>query len=104
MKTQIITALLLLSTATSVLAADNQAKDVFTAKCGICHGADGAGKTAIGKNLKIRDFHLPDVQKQSDADLREIILNGKNKMPAFKGKVTEAQVNDLVAYVRTLGK
>jgi mono/diheme cytochrome c family protein len=40
----------------------------------------------------------------SDADLKSAITNGKNKMPPFKGKITEVQLNDVVAYVRQLGK
>ena len=105
MRVRIAIALFSLFVLTSAAtAADSAGKTIFASKCSICHGPDGAGKTAIGKNLKIRDLHSPDAQKQSDADLGEIILNGKNKMPAFKGKVTEAQVNDLVAYIRTLGK
>jgi mono/diheme cytochrome c family protein len=29
---------------------------------------------------------------------------GKGKMPAFAGKLTDAQIKDAVAYVRTLQK
>ena len=51
------------------------------------------------------------VQKKSDAELRDVILNGKRKMPpALVGKpetqhqtkVTPEQVPDLIAYIRTL--
>ena len=33
----------------------------------------------------------------SDADLTAAITNGKGKMPAYKGKLTDAQIKDLVA-------
>lgn len=89
----------------SALAQDAAAgKSVFASKCVICHGADGAGKTSIGKNLNIKDLHSAEVQKMSDADLKAVISNGKNKMPPFKGKITDAQLNDVLAYVRQLGK
>ena len=95
----------LLALTSAAWAADSAAgKASYTSKCTICHGADGAGKTTIGKNLKIRDFHSPDVQKQSDEDLKGIITNGKNKMPAFKGKLSDSQIDDVLAYVRQLGK
>jgi cytochrome c6 len=77
---------------------------VFKAKCAMCHGPDGSGSTPAGKAMKARDFSLPEVQSQSDAQLTEIVTNGKNKMPAYKGKLTDDQIKDLVAYVRTLGK
>jgi cytochrome c6 len=76
----------------------------FKAKCAMCHGADGAGSTATGKALKVRDLASPDVQSQTDAQLADIVTNGKNKMPAYKGKLTDDQIKGLVAYVRGLAK
>jgi cytochrome c6 len=76
----------------------------FKAKCAACHGADGTGSTATGKALKVRDLASPDVQSQSDAQLTEIVTNGKNKMPAYKGKLTDNQIKGLVAYIRGLAK
>ena len=32
------------------------------------------------------------------------IKNGKNKMPAFAGKLTDPQITDVVAYIHTLQK
>ena len=76
--------------------------ETFKAKCAMCHGADGKGDTAMGKNLKIRDLGSGDVQAQSDADLNGIITNGKGKMPKYDGKLTKDQISDVVKYVRTL--
>jgi cytochrome c551 len=58
----------------------------------------------MGKNLKIRDFHSADVQKQSDTDLKTAITKGKGKMPAFAGKLTGEQIDQLVGYLREIGK
>ena len=49
-------------------------------------------------------FNSPDVMKESDTDLIAVIKNGKNKMPAFAGKLTDAQITDVVAYIHTLQK
>jgi mono/diheme cytochrome c family protein len=82
------------------MAAAQSAADTYKAKCAMCHGADGSGKAAMGtKNLGSAD-----IQKMSDADLTGAITNGKGKMPAYKGKLSDAQIKDLVAYVRTLKK
>ena len=78
--------------------------DTFKAKCAACHGATGAGDTTMGKNLKLRDLGSADVQKQSDDELTAIIAKGKNKMPAYDGKLTKEQISDLVKYIRTLKK
>ena len=76
----------------------------YVAKCQMCHAADGSGDTPAGKNMKARPFNSPDVLKESDADLIAIIKNGKGKMPAFVGKLTDAQITDLVAHIHTLQK
>jgi cytochrome c6 len=74
----------------------------YTEKCQMCHGATGHGDTPAGKALGAHALNSPDVIKQSDADLLAVIKNGKGKMPAFASKLTEPQMNVLVAYIRTL--
>jgi len=77
---------------------------VYKAKCAGCHGADGAGTTAAGKATKARDFCSDEVKKESDDDWISIIVKGKNKMPSYDKKVTEAEIKDVVAYIRSLCK
>jgi cytochrome c6 len=76
----------------------------FKAKCAMCHAADGSGSTGTGKALKVRDLGSADVQAQTDAQLTAVITDGKNKMPAYKGKLTDDQIKGLVTYVRGLAK
>jgi mono/diheme cytochrome c family protein len=90
------------SQATNTMAYSDQA--VFNSKCAMCHGTDGSGNTAVGKNMKLRDLRSAEVQKQSDAQLRAIIGKGKNKMPGFEKSLGADQVNQLVAHVRAMGK
>jgi mono/diheme cytochrome c family protein len=84
--------------------AQSSGADTYKAKCQMCHGADGLGSTPAGKAMKARPFNAPDVLKESDTDLTAVIKNGKNKMPAFTGKLTGAQITDVVAYIHTLQK
>jgi mono/diheme cytochrome c family protein len=70
----------------------------------MCHGADGRGDTPMGKKTGARDFASPEVQKQTDAQLIEITAKGKNKMPGYEKKLTDDQIKQLVAYIRTLKK
>jgi len=78
--------------------------DTFKSKCAVCHGADGAGKTAMGQKLNLRDLGSADVQKQSDADLKGIITNGKDKMPKYDGKLSADEISSVVKFIRTLKK
>ena len=77
---------------------------VYTAKCAACHGPDGTAATPAGKAVMAHDFHSPEVQNQTDAQLSITVAKGKNKMPAYEKALTEAQIKDLVAYCRDLGK
>jgi mono/diheme cytochrome c family protein len=78
------------------------ASDLYKTKCAACHGADGTG-SAMGKKLGAHDFTTADVQKMSDAELTDIITNGKNKMPKY-GSLKPEDIKGLVAFIRTLKK
>ena len=77
---------------------------LYTSKCAACHGADGKAGTAMGKKLAIRSFASPDVQKQSDADLLGVVTKGKQKMPAYGGKIADADLKALVQHIRGFTK
>ncbi|MNS25714.1 Cytochrome c-551 precursor [compost metagenome] len=61
--------------------------------CAACHGAKGEG--AVGPNLQ-------QVEAKGDAYIKNMIENGKGAMPAFKGQIKGAELDALVAYVKSL--
>jgi cytochrome c6 len=79
-------------------------EQVYKTKCATCHGVDGAGSTPAGKATKARDFCSDEVQKGTDEEWTAIIVKGKNKMPAYDKKLSEAEIKGLVAYIRGLCK
>lgn len=82
---------------------DVDAAVLFEKKCATCHGKDGQAKTFKAKFNHARN--LTDAKWQtgvSNERLFNSISNGKGKMPAWGKKFSEAQINSLVAYVRTL--
>lgn len=82
------------------LAADD-AEALYKSKCQMCHGADGKG-SAAGQKMGVRDFHSPEVAKESDAEMFKITKEGKGKMPKQEGKLTDDQIKSLIAYIRKL--
>jgi mono/diheme cytochrome c family protein len=88
----------------SPVLAQSSGADTYKAKCTMCHGADGSGSTPAGKAMKVPPFSSPDLVKASDADLIAATKDGKGKMPAYSGKLTDGQIKDVVAYIRTLQK
>ena len=91
----------ILATALTSLTAAQSTQDLYKSKCQGCHGADGKA-SAVGKKLGARDFSDPDVVKMSEADLAKITTDGKNKMPSYKGKLTNDQINDLAKYIKQM--
>ena len=80
-----------------------EGKEIYTAKCTACHGANGEGKAAIAKMFNVTQAPLAskEVQAKSDDQLKQVILKGQGKMKPVAG-VTEKQAADVVAFVRTL--
>ena len=75
---------------------------IFAANCAKCHGAEGKG----GGALKTPDFTSPSVQASfSEAYVIKTIHEGKpgTPMPAWQGKLSEADINSVAAFVRSLG-
>ncbi|WP_047984515.1 c-type cytochrome [Ornithinibacillus californiensis] len=66
-------------------------EEVYESNCAACHGADLAGGaanlTAIGS-------------KYTSDELKDIILNGKEGgMPAFEGRISDAEAQDLADWL-----
>ena len=73
----------------------------FRTKCAMCHGQDGGG-SQVGKSMNVPDLRSQAVQKLSDAELAQVISNGKGGMPPFKSSLSEEQIRSLASYVRSL--
>jgi mono/diheme cytochrome c family protein len=79
--------------------APSAAADLFRQNCAGCHGADGKGTRSAGTP----DFTNNSVQSGfSDQQITDTIRQGKpGRMPAFSGKLSDAQIAELASYVRT---
>ena len=77
---------------------------LYESKCAACHGANGAGRSAMAGSNLLTDS----CKKKTDAALREAIAEGgqrRKSAHAYEKKgLTAKQVEALVAYVRELQK
>ncbi|MGA7884098.1 MAG: cytochrome c [Acidobacteriaceae bacterium] len=80
--------------------AQSNGEQVYKAKCAMCHGQDGLATTPVAKMMSVPSFKSPAVAKLSEAEMLASVNNGKGKMPAYKGKLTDAQIHDVVVYIR----
>ena len=78
---------------------------LYNKRCAECHGKDGRSKSFKGKLTHARNLADAEWQERvSDERIYNSISNGKEKMPAFGKKLSEAEINSLVTYVRNLKK
>lgn len=79
-------------------------KDTYDAKCAMCHAKDGSGNVPMGKSLRVNDLRSKAVQRKTDKELADIISNGKSPMPGYGSQLSKTEIDDVVAYIRELGK
>ena len=75
----------------------NQGRSHFSTYCAVCHGQRGEGVMPGTPN-----FRQGNQLMRPDAVLVENIRAGRNAMPGFRGVLTDAQLLDVVAFLRTL--
>ena len=94
--------------------ADNEVtagKELVKSNCSVCHGESGKGDGPAGQALPVRPADLGQritANHYSDQYLIDVISKGgssvgkSNLMPAWSGALTEKQIRDIVAFLRTL--
>ncbi len=93
--------------------ADPKTVRTWKAKCAACHGPDGKADTDQGRKMGMRSVATLEWQKSfTDDELRAATRDGikrttpdgkSQEMTGFKGKLTDAEIDQLVAYMRSLG-
>lgn len=74
---------------------------IYESRCASCHGSDGLSNTTLGQTSKAPRLADPALQKRlTDAELGNIVLNGKGTMPPVR--LEPSSLRALVAHVRTL--
>ena len=104
----IAASLVLLGGSTVAGAAD--ASGIWAKNCASCHGRDGAGKTKAGHLSGAKDLTDAQYQKTFTDEVafhdtkNGLVQDGKTKMRPFQDKLSDDEINALVAYVRGFAK
>lgn len=81
-------------------------REHWVAHCSTCHGLDGRGNTAIGRNMypKAPDMTNTETQRLTDGEVFYIISNGVRftGMPAWGSEDSPQSIWELVAFIRRL--
>lgn len=95
---------LALALSPALVAAEPDGQAIYSAKCALCHGADGVAKPTWAKK-GAKNLNDPAWQKETtDEAITKIINEGnaEKKMPAYKGKLTPEEIASVVGHVRQL--
>jgi mono/diheme cytochrome c family protein len=79
-----------------------RAREIYASNCVTCHGVTGTGTSHFAEagipNFADAKWHA----RESDAELERVIRKGKGKfMPAWEGKLTDAEIAALIRFLRT---
>lgn len=72
-------------------------KEVYELHCEGCHGADGASFEP-----GVPDFTRGESLFAPDSELVQRLREGSAMKPSFRGLLTDEELRDVIAYVRTL--
>lgn len=87
-------------------------QQLFRSHCAVCHKADASGGVKLG-DATSADLQAPELEsqyKETDALILRAMLDGKDEdgedlakvMPRWRGKITDAQAADILAYLKTV--
>ena len=79
--------------------------ELYARFCVTCHGRDGRARVSRGRSTRARNLADREWQDRvTDERIYNVITNGKGRMPGFAKKISEAEIDQLVQYVRSLKK
>src|SRR6185437_8868578 len=92
-RSQVVLAMAIAVAGTMSFAQSGEA--TYMANCQSCHGTTGTPNAGMAKMMGIK---AAAEYKDSAKEQEEAVKNGKGKMKAFSGKLTDDQIKDVVAY------
>jgi mono/diheme cytochrome c family protein len=76
---------------------------LFAVNCTHCHGPKGEGDGPVAGYLKElpANLHAARIQKKSAAELYEVVTNGKDAMPPFRGELSAEERWIVASFIKT---
>jgi mono/diheme cytochrome c family protein len=87
-----------------VVASAADGKTLYQKNCQSCHGADGNAPAAMAKSMKVPPVTAAALQQKDDAAMLRIIAEGAGKMPGYAKKMSAADQQQVLDYMKTLGQ
>ena len=91
-----MTGIMLVGTTPALAGDATSGAKIFSANCAACHAG---GRNVISGAKTLQKDALEKYEMNSIESIVYQVNNGKNAMPAFKGRLTDAQIDDVATYV-----
>lgn len=88
--------LLLLSAGVAMAGDPIKGRALYEVRCAGCHGPEGIPQVAAIPNFKMGEKLM-----QPDQQLLSFVKKGKGVMPGFNGILTDKEIMDIIAHIRT---
>ena len=77
-------------------------RPIYAEACARCHKLDGEGGTVevLGKKLNVPSFKKGHALKHTDEEFAKQVAEGGDGMPAFKDRLNQQQIKELVRLIR----
>lgn len=74
----------------------------YAKNCEACHGENGTGGLVKveNKQIKVASLKADHAIKHTDDELAKVITGGEEEMPAFKDKLSQQEIADMVQFIR----
>ena len=84
--------------------ADEAGKTLYQKNCQSCHGTNGNAPAAMAKSMNIPPVTAAALKQKDDAAMLRIIAEGAGKMPGYAKKMSAAEQQQVLEYMKTLGQ
>lgn len=79
------------------------ARGTYAKNCQECHGVDGTGgrvKLDDGTRLRVPSLREGHAMRHPNSEFTKQIMQGGDGMPAFKDKLNQTQIDELINFIR----
>ncbi len=88
---------LMLTLGVAVAGDPTKGRGIYASRCSGCHGPNGFPTMAAVPN-----FSMGQGLMKSDPEIMSVIKKGKSVMPGFDAVLTDEEILDVIAHIRTL--
>lgn len=82
------------------------AEDIYMKMCKKCHGENGEGSAKatekLCKGYTVEQLSFAAIKGKTDEEVLAILADGLGKMPGYRDRLTDEELDEVLAYCRKL--